>query len=94
MFLTLIQKKVILQRGPKKCIPRSPDLTPLNFYLWGTIKDVVYRRKPATAAALREEIEMSCAAIPADTLANVARAVVRRNQKCLDTNGDHFEHLL
>ncbi|PSN58333.1 hypothetical protein C0J52_11556 [Blattella germanica] len=23
-----------------------PDLTPMDFYLWGTVKDQVYRRKP------------------------------------------------
>jgi hypothetical protein len=28
------------------------------------------------------------------TLVNVAQAVVRRNQKCLDADGNHFEHLL
>jgi len=25
--------------------PRSPELTPLDFYLWGTLNDVVYRKK-------------------------------------------------
>jgi hypothetical protein len=29
-----------------------------------------------------------------DTLVNVAQAAVRRNQKCLDADGNHFEHLL
>jgi hypothetical protein len=28
-----------------------------------------------------------------DTLVNVAHAVVRRNQKCLDADGNHFEHV-
>jgi hypothetical protein len=28
-----------------------------------------------------------------DTLVNVAQAAVRRNQKCLDADGNHFEHL-
>jgi hypothetical protein len=82
------------RRGAVEFPPRSPDLTPLNFHLWGTLKNVVYHRKPATLVALREEIEMSCAAITVDTLVNVARAVVRRNQKCLDANGSHYEHLL
>jgi len=65
------------RRGAVEFPPRSPDLTPLDFYLWGTLKDVVYRRKPATLAALREEIKMSCRAIPVDTVVNVVRAVVR-----------------
>ena len=43
----------------------------------------MYRRK---LAVLQEEIEMACAAIHVDTLVNVAQAVVRRNQKCLDTD--------
>jgi hypothetical protein len=53
--------------------------TPLDFYLWGTLKDVVYPRKLVTLAVLREEIETACAAIHVDTLVNVAQ--VRRNQK-------------
>ena len=24
------------------CLPRSPDLTPLDFYLWGQMKNMVY----------------------------------------------------
>jgi hypothetical protein len=82
------------QRGAVEFPPSSPDLTPLDFYLWGTLKDVVCRRKPATLAVLREEIETACAAIHVDTLVSVAQAAVRRNQKCLDADGNHFEHLL
>jgi len=82
------------RRGAAEFPPRSPDLTPLDFYLWGTFKDVVYRRKLATLAVLREEIEMACAVIHVDTLVNVAQAVVRHNQKCLDADGNHSEHLL
>lgn len=29
-----------------------------------------------------------------DTLVNTAQAVVQRNQKCLDADGNHFDHLL
>jgi len=50
------------QRGAVEFPPRSPDLTPLDFYLWGTLKDVAYCRKLATLAVLREEIETACAA--------------------------------
>jgi hypothetical protein len=73
----------------------SPNLTPppLEFYLWGSLKDVPYRRKPPTLEPLREEIERSCAAIPLDTSATVPRAPVRLTQKCLQANGGHFEHL-
>jgi hypothetical protein len=36
----------------------------------------------------------TCAAIHVDTLVNFAQAAVRRNQKCLDADGNHFQHLL
>jgi len=48
----------------------------------------------ATLAVFREEIETACAAIHVDTSVNVAQAAVRRNQKCLDAAGNHYEHLL
>jgi len=82
------------RRGAVEFPPRSLDLTPLDFHVWGTLKDVVYRRKLATVAVLQEEIGTACLAIHMDTLVNVAHAVVRRNQKCLDADGNHFEHLL
>ena len=61
---------------------------------YATLKQVVCRRKLATVVVIREEIETACAATHVDSLVNVAQAVVRRNQKCLDANGNHFEHLL
>ena len=35
----------ISRGGPTAWPPRSPDLTQLDFFVWGFIKDVVYRRK-------------------------------------------------
>ena len=33
--------------------PHSPDLNPLDFFLWGYLKDKVYTPKPATLQDLR-----------------------------------------
>ena len=82
------------RRGAVEFPPRSSDLIPPDLYLWGTLRNVVYRRKLATRAVLREEIETACAAIHVDTVVNVAQTVVCLNQKCLDADGNHFEHLL
>ena len=81
------------RRGAIEYPPRSPDLTPLDFYLWGILKDEVYRQKPATLNALRETIEASCAAITPDTLTAVVRSAVRRHRRCLAADGGHFEHI-
>ena len=42
--------------SPTAWPPRSPDLTPLDFFAWGFIKDVVYRRKVWDLADLRQRI--------------------------------------
>ena len=31
--------------GPIPWLPRFPDITPLNFFLWGYVKDIVYQTK-------------------------------------------------
>ena len=36
--------------------PRSCDLTPLDYYLWGDVKDKYYPDKPATIDALKDNI--------------------------------------
>ncbi|PSN41594.1 hypothetical protein C0J52_17612 [Blattella germanica] len=72
--------------------PRSPDLTPIDFYLWGTVKDEVYRRKPRTLEELRQEITAACAAIPIETLTWLWQPLIVPFL-CLATNGQHFEHL-
>jgi hypothetical protein len=35
----------ISREGPTAWPPRSPDFTPLDFFAWGFIRDIVTRRK-------------------------------------------------
>ena len=65
----------------------------MDFYLWGTVKDEVYRRKPRTLEELRQEITAACAAISIETLTDVVAATGHRYVMCLAANGQHFEHL-
>jgi hypothetical protein len=84
--LTFEQRKCIL-----KCYwktenvdypPRSPDLTPLDFFLWGAVKNAVYTvytSKPSTLPDVRREIETACAAVHKKqyrTTANLPHVVV------------------
>ncbi|KAJ4446473.1 hypothetical protein ANN_13169 [Periplaneta americana] len=66
------------RRGAIEFPPLSPDLTPKDFYLWGTVKDQVYRRKPRTLEDHRQEITAACAAISIETWTDVAAAIARR----------------
>jgi len=40
------------RQGPTAWPPRSPDLTPLDYNLWGTMKSLVYAVKSSTKAEL------------------------------------------
>ncbi|KMQ82561.1 transposable element tc3 transposase, partial [Lasius niger] len=42
--------------GPVAWPPRSPDINPLDFYLWGHVKSIVYRNAPNNIADLRQRI--------------------------------------
>ena len=74
--------------------PRSPDLTPPDFFLWGLLKGKVYANKPRTTADLEENIKREIAAVDAGTLQRTFENMERRVRKCLEVGGGHFQHLL
>ena len=75
----------------------SPDLTPLDFSLWGWMKSEVYKEKVNTRYELVARI-MNSAALPKqgrkDDLRRATRTVVKRVEKCIEVDGGIFEHLL
>ena len=44
--------------------PRSCDLTPLDYYLWGAVKDKCYTDKQETSNALKDNIREAIGEIP------------------------------
>jgi len=74
--------------------PRSPDLTPPDYFLWGYLKGTVYHNKPRTIDALKANITEEIQAVTADVLARTFQNIARRVQSCLDANGGHFQHML
>jgi len=80
--------------GPSHWSARSPDLSPLDFYLWGFIKDRVYRRRPSSLSELHDFIEEEVMAVPVDCLPGVFSNFERRLRLCLREGGGHFEQYL
>nr|CAI5870216.1 unnamed protein product [Callosobruchus analis] len=64
------------RRGKIEFPPRSPDLTPLDFFLWGTVKDEVYKRKPRNLDIFWNEIQAVCREISFDVLIRCTESVV------------------
>ena len=82
-------------RGGRVMWPaRSPDLTPLDYFLWGTLKDMVYKEEPTTLHDMQQRIIAACASISPDVIKRSTQSVIGRIQSCIDNNGHHFEHLL
>ncbi|GFU37792.1 putative transposable element [Trichonephila clavipes] len=48
--------RLISRFGPVNWPPRSFDLTPLNYFLWGYVKSLVYADKPQTLDHLEDNI--------------------------------------
>jgi hypothetical protein len=82
------------RRGPVEWPPRSPDLTPLDFYLWGHLKSIVYEVKINNVAHLCRRIEEACASVDPTTLRRVQQDWHKRLQLCIQRNGGHIEHVL
>ena len=52
---------------------RSCDLTPLDYYLWGAVKDKYYADKPETIDALNDNIREAIGEIHLHTIDNVLK---------------------
>ena len=48
--------------------PRSPDLNPCDYFLWGYLKSVVYYPLPKTILELKANIEREMKKISKETL--------------------------
>lgn len=79
------------RRGPVEWPPRSPDLTPPDFFLWGVLKERVYAKKPQTIEDLKHEIEAAVSGIPQELCKKVCHSVLNRLRKCVEVNGSHIE---
>lgn len=74
--------------------PYSPDLNPCDFFLWGHLKDRVYRENPGTIDALKESIERETRGISQDTLKNLVQGFKSRLHVVIEEEGAHIEPYL
>ena len=74
--------------------PRSPDLTPCDFFMWGFVKDYVYVPPlPTTLDELCARITAAIVDIDRDMLQKVWQEMEFRLDVCRVTRGSHIEHL-
>jgi hypothetical protein len=74
--------------------PRSPDLTPCDFFFWGYVNDKVFVPPlPQDLQQLRQRIRDAVDSIDQDLLARVGQELDYRVDVCRVTGSAHIEHL-
>lgn len=95
----LFHDRWIGRMGPNEWPPRSPDLTPLDFFLWGYVKERVFNRPCDSQEEMKRRIldvfrKLREEGGP-EMLARVHEETLRRAELCVDLDGAQFEpHLI
>ncbi|GBN43880.1 hypothetical protein AVEN_235910-1 [Araneus ventricosus] len=77
--------------GPTPWPPRSPDITPLDFFFWDYIKDRVFATPIADVAELKARIQAAVCIVTEDMLKNTWRELEYRLHILRATKGAHVE---
>lgn len=79
-----------IKRGdPIEWHARSPDLIPIDLYLWGTVKSIPDRALMGRIFTAFDKVNENIV-----ELTRAIRTVQRHSQICLEVNDGHFEQFL
>jgi hypothetical protein len=83
-----------VRKGPTAWPPWSPDMNPLDFYLWEQLQPLVYSDPVDNEEALQHRIMDSCQII-SNYVGNIEwtrRSVMRCTEACTNSHTGHSEH--
>jgi hypothetical protein len=83
-------QSVISRNGDQNWPPRSCDLTPCDFFLWGFVKSCVYANKPQTIPELKVEIRRVIGETEPQLCGNVIKNFIKRTRVCQQSRGGAF----
>ena len=79
----IFEDRIIRRRADVVWPPRSCDLTPLDYYLWGALKNKRYADRPETIDALKDNIREAIGEIQLHTIDNVLKNWTDRVDYCM-----------
>ena len=85
---------VISRLGDIAWPARSPELTVPDFFLWGFLKDRVFRRRIMTIQELKRAIVDEVVATDEDLRRRVYGNFQTSLQHCIDVNGGHLLNVI
>ncbi|GFT91462.1 uncharacterized protein TNCV_4286131 [Trichonephila clavipes] len=86
--------RLISRFGPVNWPPRSCDLTPLDYFLWGYVKSLVYADKPQTLDHLEDNIRRVIADIRPQMLEKVIENWTSRLDYIRASRGSHIPEII
>ena len=88
----LFGNRIIGHRHAVEWSPRSPDLTPCDFFLWGYLKNKVYGTLQIDPQDSRDHIGRHVAELSdhPEMIRNSMRGMRKRCQKCLEYDGGYW----
>ena len=90
----VFEDRIISRRADVLWPPRSCDLTPLHYYLWGAVIYKCYTDKPETIDALKDNIREAFGEIRLHTIANVLKNLTDRVGHCMASRASHFNEII
>jgi len=85
---------VVSKGGDVPWPPRSPDLSPLDFFLWGHLKAIVYASPPRSLRQLRQSLVTVIHNVSLDTIQAAMNQMAIRSRLCLRRRGRQVEATL
>ncbi|GFT66420.1 uncharacterized protein TNCV_3208601 [Trichonephila clavipes] len=86
--------RLISRFGPVNWPPRSCDLTPLDYFLWGYVKSLVYADKPQTLDHFEDNIRRGIDAIRPQMLEKVIENWTSRLDYIRVSRGSHMPEII
>ncbi|GFU28171.1 uncharacterized protein TNCV_1977461 [Trichonephila clavipes] len=86
--------RLISRFGPVNWPPRSCDLSPLDYFLWGYVKSLVYTDKPQTLDHLEDNIRRVIADIRPQMLEKVIENWTSRLDYIRASRGSHMPEII
>ena len=83
----LFPGRLISLRGDVGWPARSPDLSPCDFFLWGYLKEKVFKHRPRSLEDLKERIRQKIDAIPPEITRRVIKNFREGLQQCVANDG-------
>ncbi|GBM54197.1 hypothetical protein AVEN_11262-1 [Araneus ventricosus] len=88
------EERVISREFCNLWTPRSPDLNPCDFWLWGHLKHLGSRDNPRTLPDVKDSISRHVRSISQNALRSTVVHAILRFEMVAENDGRHVEHVL